>query len=79
MTFLECPAYLGHNGQARCGLPAEITGRYFLSSTDGPVECATIRCPCRHWFNGSLESLALPGPCGLEEDIMAITESDQIR
>jgi hypothetical protein len=60
MTFLDCPAYLSHDGRARCGLPAEITNRYTLPSTDGPVECATIGCPSRHWFNGSLNSLALP-------------------
>jgi hypothetical protein len=57
MTFLDCPAYLDHDSQARCGLPAEITNRYTLHSTDGPVECATIRCPSGHWFNGPIESL----------------------
>ena len=60
MTFLDCPAYLGHDGRARCGLPAEITNRYTLPSTDEPVECATIRCPSRHWFNGPLDSLERP-------------------
>jgi hypothetical protein len=34
MTFLDCPAFLSHDGQARCGLPAEITNRYTLPSTD---------------------------------------------
>jgi hypothetical protein len=62
MTFLDCPACLSHDGQARCGLPAEITNRYTLPSTDEPVECATIRCPSRHWFKGPLDSLALPDP-----------------
>ena len=62
MTFLDCPAYLGYDGRVRCGLPAEITNRYTLPTTDGPVECATIRCSSRHWFNGPLDSLALPDP-----------------
>jgi hypothetical protein len=62
MTFLDCPAYLSHDGETRCGLPAEITNRYAVPSTDEPVECATIRCPSRHWFNGPLDSLALPDP-----------------
>jgi hypothetical protein len=62
MTFLDCPAYLSHDGRARCGLPAEITNRYTLPATDEPVECATIRCPSRHWFNGPLDALALPDP-----------------
>jgi hypothetical protein len=47
MTFLDCPAYLDHDSQARCGLPAEITHRYTLRYTNGPVECATIRVPVR--------------------------------
>jgi hypothetical protein len=62
MTLLDCPAYLSHDGRTRCALPAQITNRYTLPSTDGPVECATIRCPSRHWFNGSLDSLVLPDP-----------------
>jgi hypothetical protein len=62
MTFLDCPAYLSHDGRARCGLPAETTNRYTLPATDEPVECATIRCPSRHWFNGPLDALALPDP-----------------
>ena len=62
MTFLDCPAYLSHDGQTRCGLPAEIINRYTLRSTDEPVECATIRCPSLHRFNGPFYSLALPHP-----------------
>jgi len=45
MMFLDCPAYLGGNGIVRCGLPAEVEARYTVRSTDGPLECAKIRCP----------------------------------
>ena len=63
MTFLDCPAYLSHDGQTRCGLPAEIINRYTLPSTDEPVECATIRCPSPHRFNGrSIRSRCLIPP-----------------
>jgi hypothetical protein len=55
--FLDCPAYLDHDGAARCGLPAEVTGRFTMRSTDGPVEAAMIRCPVGHHFNGPLEFL----------------------
>ena len=72
MMFLDCPAYLDRNGAARCGLPAEVTCRYTLDSTDGPMEGAMIRCPAGHYFNGPVELLALdhaghhdPGPAGL--------------
>jgi hypothetical protein len=72
MMFLDCPAYLNRDGIVRCGLPAEVSCRFTMRSTDGPIECATIRCPAGHWFNGSIESLTWdrtdhhdPGTAGL--------------
>ena len=56
--FVDCPAYLDHSGATRCGLPAVVADRYVMTSTDGPLESARIRCPRGHWFNGPLESLA---------------------
>jgi len=61
MMFLDCPAYLDQDGTARCGLPAEIRCRFTMRSTDGPIECAMIRCPAGHGFNGSIESLTWDG------------------
>jgi hypothetical protein len=61
--FLDCPAYLDRDGTVRCGLPAEVTHRYTVRSSDGPMEGAKIRCPRGHWFNGPVESLTLP-PAG---------------
>jgi hypothetical protein len=49
VTFMDCPS---------CGLPAEVEHRYTLTSTDGPLESAKIRCPHGHWFSGPVESLA---------------------
>ena len=60
--FLNCPAYLDSDGAARCGLPAEVGVRYIISSTDGPLESATITCPRGHHFNGPVESLTVPEP-----------------
>ena len=57
MMFLDCPAYLDQDGTRRCGLPAEVTWRSTMRSTDGPLEAAMIRCPAGHWFNGPIESL----------------------
>ena len=57
MMFLDCPAYLDHDGAVRCGLPAEVERRFTMCSSDGPAECAMIRCPAGHWFNGAIESL----------------------
>jgi hypothetical protein len=57
MMFLDCPAYLDEDGRARCGLPAEVTYRYTVRSTNGLLESAKIRCPLGHWFNGPIASL----------------------
>ena len=57
--FLDCPAYMNKTGSVRCGLPAEVEGRYLMRSTEGPLESARIRCPRGHWFNGPVESLTL--------------------
>ena len=32
-----------------------------MHSTDEPLECAMIRCPAGHYFNGSIESLTWEG------------------
>jgi hypothetical protein len=57
--FLDCPAWLDRQGAVRCGLPAEVEDRYTMTSTDGPLESARIRCPDGHVFNGPVESLTL--------------------
>jgi hypothetical protein len=62
MMFLDCPAYLDHNGAARCGLPAEVRCRFTMRSTGGPLESAMIRCPAGHWFSGPIEPLIWQRP-----------------
>jgi hypothetical protein len=57
MMFPDCPAYLDEDGAERCGLPAEVSRRFIMHSTDGPLESAMIRCPAGHWFNGPIEFL----------------------
>ena len=66
MMFLDCPAYLDRDGTARCGLPAEVRCRFVMRSTDGPIECAMIRCPVGHGFNGAIESLVWTDTAGRE-------------
>jgi hypothetical protein len=58
--LVDCPAFLTGDGAIRCGLPAEVQARYTVGSTGGPVECAKIRCPRGHWFNGPVECLSAP-------------------
>jgi hypothetical protein len=57
MNFLDCPAYLDRHGTLRCGLPAEVEYSYAMTSAEGPLESARIRCPEGHVFNGPLEAL----------------------
>jgi len=57
MMFLDCPAYLGEGGAARCGLPAEVRCSYTMQSTEGPLDSVMIKCPSGHLFNGPLEFL----------------------
>ncbi len=61
MMFLDCPAYLDDGRTVRCGLPAEVSCRFTMRSTDGPVESAMIRCPAGHYFCGAIESLTWDG------------------
>lgn len=56
-AFLDCPAYMDARGAVRCDLPAEVEDWYAMGSTDGPLECARIRCPRGHMFNGPIDSL----------------------
>ena len=62
MMFLDCPAYMDSDGTTRCGLPAAVEHRYTMTSTDGPLESAKIRCPLGHAFNGPVEAFLLRKP-----------------
>jgi hypothetical protein len=61
MMFLDCPAYLNQDAALRCGLPAAVSCRFTMASTDGPIESAMIRCPAGHYFCGPIESLTWDG------------------
>ena len=73
MMFLDCPAYLDRDGAVRCGLPAEVRCRFTMRSTDGPIECAMIRCPAGHWFNGPIDSLTRDGQDNHDRGTAAVT------
>lgn len=60
MDLTCCPA---------CGAPAEITDRFVLEATGGPVEHARVRCAGRHWFLLPVRTLArarAPGPARVD-------------
>jgi hypothetical protein len=71
VVFVDCPAYADKHGTIRCGLPAEVEERYTMTSTDGPLDSARIRCPRGHWFNGPVEALSWasePGAKGINSE-----------
>jgi len=43
----------------QCGAPAQITERFWLASTDGPVEHVKTGCERGHWFTPTVDSLHL--------------------
>jgi hypothetical protein len=79
-TFLDCPAYRDRHGTVRCGLPAEVEYRYTMTSTDGPLESARIRCPHGHVFNGPVESLTWVKSDRVEQDHaqVAVGQHDRV-
>ena len=52
LTLVPCPA---------CGIPAEVTDRVSLASTDGPVEHLCLRCLDGHHFRTAVD--LLPAEC----------------
>ncbi len=48
MSLVECP---------ECTLPAEIIERFWLYSTDGPVEHVAVVCVAGHYFRMALDRL----------------------
>jgi hypothetical protein len=47
-SLIPCPA---------CGLPAEITERFTLASTDGPVDHIAVACIASHFFRMAVDRL----------------------
>jgi hypothetical protein len=80
--FFDCPAHQDERGLVRCRLPAEVSRRFIMRSTDGPVESVVIRCPAGHFFHGPTEFLSLASappqttdtvnhPCGVTVSSMS--------
>jgi hypothetical protein len=41
----------------QCGDPARITERFWLDSTDGPVEHLKTGCLSKHWFTSRADTV----------------------
>ena len=47
-TVISCPD---------CGVPAEVTERFSLQSTDGPVDHVAVSCVASHHFRMAVDAL----------------------
>lgn len=50
-SFIYCP---------HCDVPAEITGRFALASTEGPVEHVALHCAGGHRYTMAADMLPEP-------------------
>jgi hypothetical protein len=55
----------------QCGAPAEITERFWLDSTDGPVEHLKIDCLSKHWFTPPAETVRQQQITSPDRDLVA--------
>jgi len=52
LTVIPCPD---------CGVPAEVTERFSLPSTDGPVGHVALSCAAGHHYRMAVDRLPAPG------------------
>jgi hypothetical protein len=48
LELIACP---------QCGAPAEITQRFWLDSTDGPIQHLQTICVSKHWLTPRAETV----------------------
>jgi hypothetical protein len=52
LTLIPCP---------ECGFPAEVTDRFLLAGTSGPVDHVVLQCAAGHFFRMPSELLCAQG------------------
>jgi hypothetical protein len=55
----------------QCGAPAWIAERFWLDSTDGPVEHLKIGCVSQHWFTPRVETVLPEQVASPDRDLAA--------
>jgi hypothetical protein len=56
----------------QCAAPAQITERFWLDSTDGPVEHLKTNCVNNHWFTPRVEMVQPEWAAALDLDRAAL-------
>jgi hypothetical protein len=55
-----------------CGAPAQITERFWLDSTDGPIEHLKTDCSNNHWFTPRAETVQRAQVATPDHDLAAL-------
>ena len=55
----------------QCGAPARITERFWLDSTDGPIEHLKTGCVNNHWFTQRAETVQREQVATSDQDLAA--------
>src|SRR5215475_1512018 len=70
LSLISCP---------ECDAPAEITERFRLPSTDGPVEHIVVQCVADHYFRMAADRLSSRTPGLVPTWLAASTKVQQVR
>jgi hypothetical protein len=55
-----------------CGAPAQVTERFWLNSTDGPVEHLKTGCVNNHWLTPRVETVDRQLLAAIRDDLAAM-------
>ena len=55
-----------------CGAPAQITERFWLDSTDGPIEHLKTGCADNHWLTPRVETVDRQLLAAIHDDLAAL-------
>ncbi|HEX8133123.1 MAG TPA: hypothetical protein VF880_06810 [Actinomycetes bacterium] len=55
-----------------CGAPAQITERFWLDSTDGPIEHLKTGCVNNHWLTPRVETVDRQLLAAIQDDLAAL-------
>jgi hypothetical protein len=55
-----------------CGAPSQITERFWLDSTDGPIEHLKTGCVNNHWLTPRVETVDQQLLAAIHDDLAAL-------
>lgn len=62
-----------------CPSPAEVTDRFVLASTDGPIDHLGLRCAAGHLFRMPADSLSAGAQAALRQQEAAVPRGSVLR